>query len=237
VCVTPTRTRSPDVKGIAASMVGLHEQYVAMHDAIEVVKARERDRLAREGYVAEGASGVDLISDGISKMLGYSTPDRTKYVAVPISAVPHQSIPLGPQQASSMAVSSMASSSEIPVFDPISLLKVRGCVPLRESKWREKAQHLTIIGKTDSGKTYLVKYLLSKTRDIWGDGSVFWVCPRYSWDSNKVRSSLANVNPPPFTTLTPRSFSTFIYLFLPLSRRRTFCQTRSTTSVSLSWTR
>jgi len=73
-----------------------------------------------------------------------------------------------------------------PVFDPMKLLEVHGSRPLREDDWRKMPMDMSFVGRNASGKTVLVKHLLSLMRDVWCDGQVFWLCPKYSWESNEV---------------------------------------------------
>ena len=71
----------------------------------------------------------------------------------------------------------------VKVFDPMDLLRMpNGERPLRD--WQKMPMHMSIIGRNGSGKSYLVKHMLNQMEQVFGTGAIFWVCPRYSWDSN-----------------------------------------------------
>lgn len=47
------------------------------------------------------------------------------------------------------------------------LLEVNGSRPLREADWRKLPLHMGFVGRNASGKTVLVKHLLSLVKDVW----------------------------------------------------------------------
>jgi hypothetical protein len=82
--------------------------------------------------------------------------------------------------------------ADVAVWKPMAMAMRNGEFIWDDTERKKMAMHMSIVGTTGSGKTYLTKHLLQKARGLWKGGAVFWVTTEGSWDSNasllKVRS-------------------------------------------------